>query len=234
MAGSFSEGSRSPRGLLAAPWAWPRRSTSAASCEARRPERRNRAASAWRPPRGAADVERAERAGAGSTVSTFIALPRANLPACGAAYGPSVRTAGMLLAVQGAAVPDGPGGDAPLDPLAGRRLPSFGMVVSAARLAALLLVDWPPGLYLLMVVIGFGSRSRSPSAASPTPPWAVSRHRGERAAERQPTGPGRVVPMVVGLVAGLADPAVAFVSPAPLLGNSWVSCVFRSRQRGRG
>ncbi|MEU2686854.1 MFS transporter [Streptomyces hygroscopicus] len=167
------------------------------------------------------------------TVLSSIDLLSAYLPAYGAARGLSVRTIGLLLAVQGAASLLARVGMLRLIRLlTRRRLLSLSMGLSAAGLAVLPLVGRLPGLCLLMVVIGFGLGLGQPITLGWVAGHAPDGLKGTAMSVRLSGNRlgQTLVPMAVGALAGSAGLAAAFVSPAVLLATAGFF-VFRSRLR---
>ncbi|WP_326686185.1 MFS transporter [Streptomyces sp. NBC_01795] len=167
------------------------------------------------------------------TVLSAVDLLIVYLPAYGAARGLSVQTVGLLLAVQGVASLVARVGMLRLiRRLTRRRLLTLSMVAAAAGLAVLPLVDWLPGLYLLMVVIGFGLGLGQPITLSWVADHAPDGLKGTAMSVRLSGNRlgQTLVPMAVGAVAGSVGLAAAFLSPAVLLVTAGF-LVFRSRLR---
>ncbi|MCL8011296.1 MFS transporter [Streptomyces sp. AS02] len=167
------------------------------------------------------------------TVLSSIDLLGAYLPAYGAQRGLSVRTVGLLLAVQGAASLVARVGMLRLIRLlTRRRLLSLSMLVAAGGLAALPLVDQLPGLCLLMVVIGFGLGLGQPITLGWVAEHAPDGLQGTAMSMRLGGNllGQTLVPVSVGAVAWATGLAAAFLSPAALLATAGFF-VFRSRLR---
>ena len=154
-----------------------------------------------------------------STLSA-IDLLAAYLPAYAESAAIPVRTVGFLLAVHGLA-------SVAVRLFMGRLLARYArpsllavsMGVSAAALAALPFVAWLPGLYAIMVVTGLGLGLCQPLTVSWVAGQVPMEIRGMAMSVRLAGNRlGQVaVPLGVGLLAGAAGVASAFVAPAALL-----------------
>ena len=158
-------------------------------------------------------------------VASFSALSAtdllaAYLPAYAESVAIPVRTVGFLLAVHGLA-------SVAVRLLMGRLLASYSrpgllavsMGVAAGGLAALPFVTWLPGLYAIMVVTGLGLGLCQPLTVSWVAGQVPPEIRGMAMSVRLAGNRlGQVaVPLGVGLLAGAAGLASAFVAPAALL-----------------
>ena len=169
---------------------------------------------------GDAGAERARRARGQLLHALGDDLLAAYLPAYAESAAIPVRTVGFLLAVHGLA-------SVAVRLFMGRLLARYArpsllavsMGVSAAALAALPFVAWLPGLYAIMVVTGLGLGLCQPLTVSWVAGQVPMEIRGMAMSVRLAGNRlGQVVvPLGVGLLAGAAGIASAFVAPAALL-----------------
>lgn len=154
------------------------------------------------------------------TTLSAIDLLFAYLPAYGVSQGISVRTIGLLLAAHGlAAMVIRLAMPLLLARIGRRRLLAVCMLVPSVALATVPFVESVPALYLLMIVSGLGLGLCQPITLE----WVAGQVRREdRGTAMSLRLAGNrlgqvVVPLGVGLLAGAAGLAAAFVGPATLL-----------------
>lgn len=165
------------------------------------------------------------------TVLSSIDILAAYLPAYGEANGISVRTIGFLLATQGiAALVARLAMLRLVAALTRRRLLALSMLIAAAGLAAIPLLDSIPALYAMMVVIGWGLGLGQPITLAWVAGQAPREIRGTAMSVRLSGNRlgQAVVPAAVGGIAGATGLAVVFFSPAVLLAIGG-TLVLRSR-----
>ena len=165
------------------------------------------------------------------TVLASVDLLTAYLPAYGQVHGLPVRTVGFLLATQAAAALVARLGlHRLIRLLSRRRLLAACMLLAAVGLALIPVVTWLPGLFVVMVVTGYGLGLGQPITMG----WVAGQARPEvrgTAMSVRLTGNRlgqTVVPALVGGIAGSAGLAAAFLSPAVMLAVAAV-LVLRSR-----
>ena len=157
------------------------------------------------------------------TVLTAIDLLAVYLPAYGATHGLSVETVGLLLATRAAASMASRLLMLPLIRWMGRRrLLVLSIVLPAAALAFLPVLDSHALLYAAMTVIGFGLGLGQPITLAWVADRAPDEIRGTALGVRLSGNRlgQTVLPSAVGLVAGVSGVAGVFVSLAVLLGAS--------------